>query len=244
MTPVERGLLGLYGGSWLGLIGVSLLSLLRGADVDLLSVEVHGGRWAYLGLSLLSGALLAALPARALAWQVLGLLTVVGLLALAAAGAWPAPRSAVDLSLSLTVLAVVMVGLLLVLKPSAIRRHRPRRAGAGRNPKPRSPVVLPLTMAWSATGLALMLSFTSAWLDPNIGLRQSAAVLLLLIALVALPLLALGHWRPRLAATGLLALAAGALGLPTLAANLLLSLGLLLLSALALAFHSPQGRRS
>lgn len=239
MSRVERGFLLLYGGSWLGLIAVALLSLLEGADFDLRSKLVGGGRWTYFSLSLLSGACLAALPTRTLAWRLLGGLTAAGLLALAVLGMGPQGKGGAAMAGALAALALLILALLLALRPAAIRRHRPRRRP--QRPAPPAPwrTRLPLALAWSAGLLALVFSFYSAWRDPDAAVRSSASLLLLLVALLALPALVLAHWRPRIAAGLLGLLALSAAGLPSPAASLLIGAGLLAFSSLLLWMQRP-----
>jgi hypothetical protein len=204
MSFLERGLLGLHSGAWLSLLGVSVLSLNQGSTLNLLSDAGGGGRWWFLLGWLGFGLAVAAQPHLRRALQVTGALTAIGLVAFALSGA---ASNTVAMPVSLMVLAAVCLGSVWLLARGRVQKARPQRtrrpravSDADTNPRRDG-----IAIGWAAVIVALLSSFVAAWQPATPDLGGRGSVLLLVVIFIALPLMTLVYWQPRVA-TGALAI--------------------------------------
>lgn len=200
MSFLERGLLGLHAGAWLSVLGVSVLSLARGADLNLLSIDAGGGRWWFVLGWLLFGVAVAAQRQLRRALQLTLALTAIGLMALAAAH-----EGGVAMPVGLGLLAATCVGSAVLLARGKVKKARPARRRANRAKAPQQPVIrrYGLWLIWTAAMTSLVSSFVVAWLHHDADVRGRASVLLLLVVFIVLPLSTLACWRPQAGAYSL-----------------------------------------
>ncbi len=242
MSFLERGLLGLHSGAWLSLLGMSVLSLARGADLNLLSDQVGGGRWLFLLGWLVLGVGVAAVGQLRRALQVTLGLTAMGLVTLALVGAHEGGGA---MQGGLGLLAAICVGSAVLLARAKVQKTRPPRRRVRRaNAAPRANLRRDgLGLIWTAAMTALVSSLAVAWLHDDADVRGRASVLLLVVTFIVLPLSTLACWRPQPAALGLASVSVLAtLGLFT-AASSALALGLMALWMAAVGAGLHQWRR-
>tara|TARA_R110000851_G_scaffold97125_1_gene210605 strand:- start:293 stop:1024 length:732 start_codon:yes stop_codon:yes gene_type:complete len=243
MSFLERSLLGLHGGAWLSLLGVSVLSLSQGQALNLLSDAVGGGRWWFLLGWLGFGLAVAALPTLRRALQLTGALTAIGLTAFAMTGA---ASNTIAMPVSLMALATVCLGSTWLLVRGRVQKARPQRTRRPRvvSPTDRAPRRDGIAIGWTAVIAALLGSFVAAWQPTTADLGSRGSVLLLAVIFIALPLMTLAYWQPRVATLALAASSIACFGLYAPGSTpLVLGLAALGMTSAGAALHLWRQRR-
>lgn len=192
----ERVMTGLHAALIAAFAVLATTAVILGHGFELLAARGGTGAWWFIAVWLSLSALLAVLPDAIVRWKAALRITAAILVATALAGLWQGVPLGMAMSVSLVVLAALLLFSATRLQPRARKKiHRPQAA----TPSPQAAIDWPRRLSWWVWAICMIEAFRLSHL--GIGDQQKAigCVGMLIGFFVMLPALSVSTWYPRLA---------------------------------------------